>query len=91
MALHGALAASSTPLRDHGSGVDEEAFGPLVDFYVRERLDGVLALGTAGIDLLRAPISSYTLGTDLRNGKPALGICQVGRTFLPITMMPDFP
>jgi len=46
--LTGALAASVTPLREHGSAIDDDAFGPLVDFYVREGLDGILALGTAG-------------------------------------------
>lgn len=48
MALHGALAASITPLREHGSAVHDDAFGPLVDFYVAAGLDGILALGTAG-------------------------------------------
>ncbi len=48
MALHGALAASITPLREHGSAIDDDAFGPLVDFYVAAGLDGILALGTAG-------------------------------------------
>lgn len=48
MALSGALAASVTPLREHGSAIDDDSFGPLADFYVREGLDGVLALGTAG-------------------------------------------
>jgi N-acetylneuraminate lyase len=46
--LRGVLAASVTPLRDHGSAVDDEAFGPLADFFVGAGLDGVLALGTAG-------------------------------------------
>jgi dihydrodipicolinate synthase/N-acetylneuraminate lyase len=46
--LRGALAASITPLRDHGSALDDDAFGPLVDFFVSSRLDGILALGTAG-------------------------------------------
>ena len=50
--LNGALAASITPLHEHGSAVDEDAFEPLVDFYVREGLDGVLALGTAGEGIL---------------------------------------
>ncbi len=50
--LHGALAASVTPLRDHGTEVDEDAFGPLADFYVESGLDGVLALGTAGEGIL---------------------------------------
>jgi dihydrodipicolinate synthase/N-acetylneuraminate lyase len=50
--LKGALAASVTPLRDHGAEVDDDAFGPLVDFFVREGLDGILALGTAGEGIL---------------------------------------
>jgi dihydrodipicolinate synthase/N-acetylneuraminate lyase len=51
-ALRGALAASVTPLRDHGTELDDEAFGPLVDFYVEAGLDGMLALGTAGEGIL---------------------------------------
>jgi dihydrodipicolinate synthase/N-acetylneuraminate lyase len=47
-ALAGALAASITPLHEHGSAIDDNAFGPLVDFYVEAGLDGILALGTAG-------------------------------------------
>ncbi|HKX47978.1 MAG TPA: dihydrodipicolinate synthase family protein [Gaiellaceae bacterium] len=50
--LRGVLAASVTPLREHGSALDEDAFGPLVDFFVREGLDGLLALGTAGEGIL---------------------------------------
>jgi dihydrodipicolinate synthase/N-acetylneuraminate lyase len=50
--LAGALAASITPLRKQGGAVDEDAFGALVDFYVREELDGMLALGTAGEGIL---------------------------------------
>jgi dihydrodipicolinate synthase/N-acetylneuraminate lyase len=46
--LRGVLAASVTPLRANGSAVDDDAFGPLVDFFVEAGLDGVLALGTAG-------------------------------------------
>ena len=51
--LHGALAASITPLGAGGGDLDEDAFGPLVDFFVREGFDGILALGTAGAGLLR--------------------------------------
>jgi dihydrodipicolinate synthase/N-acetylneuraminate lyase len=50
--LDGVLAASVTPLREHGSAVDDDAFGPLADFFVREGLDGILALGTAGEGIL---------------------------------------
>jgi N-acetylneuraminate lyase len=51
-ALQGALAASITPLREHGSALDDDAFGPLVDFFVSSGLDGILALGTAGEGIL---------------------------------------
>jgi len=50
--LRGALAASITPLRRHGSALDDDAFLPLCDFYVGAGLDGVLALGTAGEGIL---------------------------------------
>jgi dihydrodipicolinate synthase/N-acetylneuraminate lyase len=52
MALRGALAASVTPLAGGGGALDEDAFGPLVDFFVAARLDGILALGTAGEGIL---------------------------------------
>jgi dihydrodipicolinate synthase/N-acetylneuraminate lyase len=50
--LRGALAASVTPLRDAGGALDEDAFAPLVDFFVEAGLDGILALGTAGEGIL---------------------------------------
>jgi dihydrodipicolinate synthase/N-acetylneuraminate lyase len=50
--LNGALAASITPLREHGTALDDEAFDPLVDFFVSSGLDGILALGTAGEGIL---------------------------------------
>ncbi|MDH4103180.1 MAG: dihydrodipicolinate synthase family protein [Thermoleophilia bacterium] len=53
--LKGALAASVTPLAEHGSALDEEAFTPLVDFFARAGLDGILALGTAGEGILLRP------------------------------------
>jgi len=46
--LHGAIAAASTPLRDGGSRLDDQAFGPYADFLVGAGLDGVLAFGTNG-------------------------------------------
>jgi dihydrodipicolinate synthase/N-acetylneuraminate lyase len=52
MALRGALAASVTPLRDGGRAVDDDAFGPLVDFFVASGLDGLMALGTSGEGIL---------------------------------------
>ena len=50
--LKGALAASVTPLGALGSSVDDDAFGPLCDFFVEAGLDGILALGTAGEGIL---------------------------------------
>ena len=50
--LRGALAASVTPLRGHGTEIDDDAFGPLADFFVDAGLDGILALGTAGEGIL---------------------------------------
>ena len=50
--LKGALAASVTPLREQGTAVDDNAFGPLCDFFVESGLDGLLALGTAGEGIL---------------------------------------
>lgn len=43
-----ALAATVTPLRDGGNALDEDAFGPLVDFLASAGLAGLLALGTTG-------------------------------------------
>ncbi len=50
--LTGALAAAVTPLREEGSALDEDAFGPLLDFYAAAGLDGVLAFGTNGEGVL---------------------------------------
>ena len=50
--LHGALAASVTPLRDGGAAVDEDGIGPVVDFLADGGLDGALALGTNGEGIL---------------------------------------
>jgi dihydrodipicolinate synthase/N-acetylneuraminate lyase len=50
--LRGALAASITPLRDAGMRVDEDAFEPLVEFFVASGLDGIMALGTSGEGIL---------------------------------------
>ena len=48
--LRGAIAAALTPLREGGSRLDEDAFGPYCDFL--RGLDGVLALGTTGEGIL---------------------------------------
>ncbi len=46
--LHGAIAASVTPLTKGGASLDESAFGPLVAFLAAGGVDGILALGTTG-------------------------------------------
>jgi dihydrodipicolinate synthase/N-acetylneuraminate lyase len=50
--LKGALAAAITPLRDGGDALDEEAFGPYVEYLAAGGLDGFLALGTTGEGIL---------------------------------------
>jgi dihydrodipicolinate synthase/N-acetylneuraminate lyase len=50
--LTGALAAAATPLRDGGSALDEDAFGPMTEFLARGGVDGILALGTTGEGIL---------------------------------------
>jgi dihydrodipicolinate synthase/N-acetylneuraminate lyase len=50
--ISGALAAAATPLRAGGNAVDEDGFGPLVDFLAGAGLDGLLALGTTGEGIL---------------------------------------
>jgi dihydrodipicolinate synthase/N-acetylneuraminate lyase len=50
--LRGALAAAATPLRDGGTAVDEDAVGPLCEFFAASGLDGLLALGTTGEGIL---------------------------------------
>ena len=52
--ITGALAAAATPLRDGGDRLDEDAVGPLLDFYGASGLDGLLALGTTGEGILLA-------------------------------------
>jgi dihydrodipicolinate synthase/N-acetylneuraminate lyase len=50
--LKGAVAAALTPLRDGGAALDEDAFGPYVDFLAEGGVDGLLALGTTGEGIL---------------------------------------
>ena len=51
-ALHGTVAAALTPLRSAGSGLDEDAVGPYVDFLVAAGLAGLMTLGTTGEGIL---------------------------------------
>src|SRR3954447_14617799 len=50
--LRGALAAAVTPLRDEGAALDEDAFGPYLEFLEAGGLDGILAVGTTGEGIL---------------------------------------
>ena len=50
--LHGAIAATVTPLRAGGSELDEEAVEPYVDFLARHGVDGILTGGTTGEGVL---------------------------------------
>jgi dihydrodipicolinate synthase/N-acetylneuraminate lyase len=50
--VRGALAAAVTPLRDDGAALDENAFGPYLDFLAAGGLDGTLVLGTTGEGIL---------------------------------------
>jgi dihydrodipicolinate synthase/N-acetylneuraminate lyase len=50
--ITGTLGAAVTPLRDHGERLDEDAFGPLLEFYGSRGLDGIFVLGTTGEGIL---------------------------------------
>jgi dihydrodipicolinate synthase/N-acetylneuraminate lyase len=50
--LHGAIAASVTPLADAGSRLDESAIGTIVPFLAAGGIDGLLACGTTGEGVL---------------------------------------
>lgn len=50
--IRGTVAAALTPLREDGEALDEEAFGPYLDFLAGAGLDGVFALGTTGEGIL---------------------------------------
>ncbi len=50
--LHGAIAAAVTPLKDGGSALDLDSFGPFVRSLAAGGIDGVLACGTTGEGVL---------------------------------------
>lgn len=52
MTLHGAIAASVTPLTDGATALDVDAFDPLVAFLAEGGVDGMLACGTTGEGVL---------------------------------------
>jgi dihydrodipicolinate synthase/N-acetylneuraminate lyase len=47
-----AYAAALTPLRDDGASLDENVFGPYVEFLHKGGVDGILGLGTTGEGIL---------------------------------------
>jgi dihydrodipicolinate synthase/N-acetylneuraminate lyase len=69
--ISGTLAASVTPLRDEGLRLDEDAFGPLLEFYRDSGPDGLLVLGTTGEGIL--------LGDEERRRVAGLAIAGAGR------------
>lgn len=52
MRIAGTVAAAVTPLRGAGERLDEDAFGPLLEFYGGSGVDGLLVLGTTGEGVL---------------------------------------
>jgi dihydrodipicolinate synthase/N-acetylneuraminate lyase len=62
--IKGALAAALTPLRNEGASLDEDAFGPYLDFLAEGSLDGILALGTTGEGILLS-VEERRRATDL--------------------------
>jgi dihydrodipicolinate synthase/N-acetylneuraminate lyase len=50
--LKGALAAAVTPLCHEGQALDDEAFGPYVEYLAAGRVDGIFVLGTTGEGIL---------------------------------------
>jgi dihydrodipicolinate synthase/N-acetylneuraminate lyase len=50
--IRGAFAAALTPLAGDGAALDEEAFGPYVDFLAAGGVDGILACGATGEGVL---------------------------------------
>jgi dihydrodipicolinate synthase/N-acetylneuraminate lyase len=50
--LRGTFAATLSPLSGGGATIDDEAFGPYVDFLASHELDGILVCGTTGEGVL---------------------------------------
>jgi dihydrodipicolinate synthase/N-acetylneuraminate lyase len=62
--VRGTLAAALTPLREGGARLDEDAFGPYLEFLAASGLDGLLAFGTTGEGILLS-VDERRRGADL--------------------------
>lgn len=76
--ISGTLAAAATPLRDGGERLDQDAVAPLLGFYRRAGIDGVLVLGTTGEGILlardeRCRVAELALAADA--GLPVIVHC----------------
>jgi dihydrodipicolinate synthase/N-acetylneuraminate lyase len=60
-------AAAATPLKDGGAGLDEDAFGPLLEFLGAGGMDGILAMGTTGEGFLLS-VDERTRAAELFQG-----------------------
>lgn len=69
--LHGAIAASVTPLKDGGRTLDTMAFEPLTAFLAEGGVDGVLACGTTGEGVLLGVAERRTVTELFIDNRPA--------------------
>ena len=69
--LHGAIAASVTPLKDGGRTLDTMAFAPLTAFLAEGGVDGVLACGTTGEGMLLSVAERRTATELFLDNRPA--------------------
>ena len=74
-------AASVTPLRDAGGKLDDDAFAPLVDFFVASGLDGIMALGTSGEGICSRARNDD--GRRTSSSRPRTGGCSWPSTAVP--------
>src|SRR5205085_2357354 len=72
--ISGTLAAAVTPLRDAGERVDEDAFGPLLEFYAASGIDGLFVLGTTGEGVLLADDERRRVAESVVSGAGALRV-----------------
>ena len=69
--LHGAIAASITPLKDGGRTLDTMAFEDLTSFLAAGGVDGVLACGTTGEGVLLSVAERRTITELFLDSRPA--------------------